>query len=194
VSADGVRSLEVNRALIVVVAVVGLAGLTGCGVLTGMFGVARPTGPPDRHVPTVTGPMGPVMTGGPRPPTGPNGPELLAGMGDLTDSMNNSYVAYGVALVSGTESTVEIPVPVAGTLSDLQVRVTTAPRTGASWTFTVDKNGSATGMSCAIEEVATTCNDSSLVAVAVGDKIDLDVTPFGTPALATVIWSAKITR
>jgi hypothetical protein len=72
------------------------------------------------------------------------------------------------------------------------VFVTTAPGTGASWTLTVDKNGTATPLSCAIAGVATTCNDSSVPAVVAGDKIDLDVTPFGSPALTNITWSAKL--
>jgi hypothetical protein len=98
-----------------------------------------------------------------------------------------------VSLISGTENNVEIAVPQGGTVSNLQVRLTTAPGAGASWTLTIDKNGGATALTCSIAGVATTCSDASTVTFVNGDTIDLDVTPFSTPALATISWSATIT-
>lgn len=179
-----------NRALIaVMVAFIGLVGLTGCTVpglswLTAT-GVAGPTGR--------NGPPGPSMGGGPHP-TSPNQATVLSGGGTLTDNRDDSYVAWGSFLISGRESTVWIPLPSGfSAITDLQAVVTTAPGNGASWTLTVDKNGSATALSCSIGGAATTCNDGSIVAVTRGDLIDLRVTPFGTPALADIHWSAKLT-
>ena len=180
-----------NRALIAVVALICLAGLTGCTFLTGpsgLYGSAGRTVPTD---PSMCGLCGPGP-GGPSGPTGPYHALALRGGGTLTDNVNDSYIAYGSFLVSGTESTVEIPVPVGGTLSNLEVFVATAPGTGASWTLTVDKNGSATVLTCSVAGAATNCRDSSLVAVAVGDALELRVTPFGTPELATITWSATL--
>ena len=176
-----------NRALIAAVALVGLSGLTGCMGLTwptGVTGHPRSTG----GCRPTCGPCGPCG------PHGPSGPTVLSGGGNLTDNTNDSYVAWGSFLVASKESTVAIPVPFGGTVSNLQVVVTAAPGTGASWTFTVDKNGSATVLACSIAGVATTCSDASLLAVGAGDNVDLDVTPFHTPALATIAWSVTITR
>ena len=122
----------------------------------------------------------------------PNRGTRLQGGGALTDNAKDSYVAWGSFDVSSTERTVAIPVPFGGTLTDLHVSVATAPGTGASWTFTVDKNGSATVLTCSITGVATTCTDASLLAVVKGDKIDLAVKPFGAPALATITWSVRL--
>ena len=177
-----------NRALIAAVALFGLISLTGCGAVR-LMGLTLPTG-----VTRTTGPPGPRCAGCiPANPSGPKGATVLAGGGALTDNANDSYVAWGSFLVSGTESTVAIPVPFGGTLTNLKVSVSTAPGTGASWTFTVDKNKSATAVSCSVAGAATSCGDSSLVAVVTGDKLDLRVTPFGTPALATITWSVTIT-
>jgi hypothetical protein len=113
------------------------------------------------------------------------------GGGALTDNTNPSYV--GSATVSGTESTVQIPLPPGySTITDLQVFVATAPGTGTSWTITVDKNGSASALSCSVAGTGQTCSDSSLVAVTAGDLIDLKVTPFTSPALTTITWTAKL--
>ena len=179
-----------NRALIAVVALICLSGLTGC-----TFGPPGLYGPPGRTVPTgpsMCGPCGP----GPGHPSGPSGPNhalVGAGGGTLTDNVNDSYVAWGQFSVSGKEWKVAIPVPVGGTFSDLQVFVSTAPGTGASWTLTVDKNRSVTVLTCSVAGAARSCNDSSLVPVVPGDQIDLGVTPFGTPELAEITWSARIT-
>lgn len=177
-----------NRAVIAVVALICLTGLTGCALLAGPPVLS---GPPGRTVPT-----SPSMCGGPCGPSGPSGPNhalVWAGGGHLTDNVNDSYVAWGQFSVSGTEINAEIPVPVGGTFSDLQVHLSTAPGTGASWTLTVDKNESATALTCSVTGAATSCTDSSRVAVVPGDLIDLDVTPFGRPALALITWSASIT-
>jgi hypothetical protein len=196
----------------------GAAGPTGPTGLQGPTGEIGPTGvygPTGLEGPSgATVPMGPAQTGpaygptGETGTTGPHGPActgcfppgptgstdaVLPGIGALTDNTNDSYVAWGVSLVSGTESTVKIPPLFGGTLSDLRVELTTAPGTGASWTLTVDKNGSATALSCTIPVAATTCGDASLVTVVAGDTLDLDVTPFGAPALTAIKWSATIT-
>jgi hypothetical protein len=118
---------------------------------------------------------------------------VWAGGGAVTDNINDSYVAYGSFSISGTESNVSIPFPTAGTVSNLQVYVTTAPGIGTSWTLTVNKNGSATALTCSIAGVATSCTDASLVTIVAGDKLDLDVTPFSSPALTTITWSASVT-
>ena len=173
-------------------------GPTGSDGPTGDFGPTGVDGPTGSYGPTgCQGPCGPVGPTGPGDMFGPSGPGPgpieWAGGGAVTDNTSDSYVAAGSFDISGAESAVEIPVPSDGTVSDLQVVVQTAPETGSSWTLTVDKNGTATALTCPIADLATTCTDSSLVAVAVGDKLDLDVTPFGSPALTTITWSAVVT-
>ena len=136
----------------------------------------------------------PCLSGPVRPGPVRRSTALVSGGGALTDNANDSYVAWGVALVSATELPVAIPLPPGySTITDLQVHLTTAPGSGASWTLTVDKNGSATALSCSIVGAATACSDSSLVAVANGGTIDLDVTPFSSPARSRFIaWSATL--
>jgi hypothetical protein len=173
-----------NRMLVALVALIGLTGLTGCMGLTWPTGVHGP--------PMPCRPCGPSGTG-PVPPNTKGGPTVLSGLGVLTHNEHDSYVPYGMALVSGTEDPVSIPVALGGTLSNLRVKITMPPGAGSSWTFTVDKNRMATALSCSIAGAGTSCADASLVGVAVGDKLDLDVTPFGKPALATVTWSVRLT-
>ncbi len=119
----------------------------------------------------------------------------MSGGGSLTDNSSDSYVAWGtISGVSATEGPVEFPLPPGySSVTDLQVHVTTAPGGGAQWTLTVDKNGTATALTCTIAGAAQNCSDPSVVAVSAGDLIDLDVTPTGSPAVPTNIsWSAKL--
>jgi hypothetical protein len=118
---------------------------------------------------------------------------VWTGGGVVTTNASDSYVAYGENLISGTEGDVEMPFPHSGTMSNLQVYLTTAPGAGNSWTLTVDVNGTATALTCTIANAATSCTDSSLVTITAGDLIDLRVTPVGSPALTRLGWSATVT-
>ena len=118
---------------------------------------------------------------------------VATGGGALTDNSSDSYIAVGSLTVSATEREVEFFLPPGySAITNLQAYITTAPGGGASWTLTVSKNGSGTALECSISGAAHSCRDSSIVAVVSGDKIDLDVTPFRSPALATITWSASL--
>ena len=174
----------------------GAKGAQGTAGQPGARGAAGPTGS--------SGPSGPAGPSGPPGPSGPSGPpgqtgatgaSPIGGSGTLTDNVNDSYLTWGQSLVSSTENaTVEIPIGDLGsTMTDLQVFVGTPPGSGAQWTATIDKNGSPTGLTCTISAGTTRCHDLSQVPVVAGDTITLHVTPFGTPALTALSWSAQIT-
>jgi hypothetical protein len=83
--------------------------------------------------------------------------------------------------------------PLGGTLGNLQVMVDTAPGAG-TWTFTVDLNGAATGVTCNFTGATTTCSDNAnTVIVNQGDEIDLDAAPSGGPAPTNVTYSFSVT-
>ncbi|MDX6481331.1 MAG: hypothetical protein QOG85_1841 [Gaiellaceae bacterium] len=152
------------------------------------FPVSSGPTPPVFHACGINTPSGPMPCG----PSAPHGALVVSGGGALSDNAHDSYVAWGTSLVSANEGRVEIPLPGVFSVTDLQVRITTAPGGGSSWTLTVDKDGSATALTCSINGAATTCSDASLFAVAVGDLIDLHVTPIGSPRIARISWSAKL--
>jgi hypothetical protein len=119
---------------------------------------------------------------------------VWTGNGVIATNASDSYVAYGENLISGTEGDVQMPFPVGGTMHGLHVYLTTAPGVGASWTLTVDVNGTPSALTCIISgAVQTSCTDSSNVVISAGDLIDLDVTPTGSPALARLGWAATVT-
>jgi hypothetical protein len=125
-------------------------------------------------------------------PPGPNDATTLSGGGTLTTNANDAFIAYGSFQISGTESTVQVPLPFTGTVTKLRVFVTTAPGAGNDWVLTVRKNETNTALTCTIAGAFTTCNDNSVVTITAGDLLDLRVSPTGSPELTTITWSAKI--
>lgn len=76
--------------------------------------------------------------------------------------------------------------PMAGTLSGFYTQLSGAPDNGAgtqTYTFRVQVNATNTGITCAISEAATTCNDLvNTFAVATGDLIEMEAeVTSGTP-------------
>jgi hypothetical protein len=168
-------------------------------------GPAGPTGPTG---PTgATGPTGPasgagIISGGRSALTEfdlPNNPQLLGApwfLGPLytfavviTDNPLPSHAGFLTA-----EADVQMPVKAAGTLSNFRVFLNAAPGPGASWTFTVRKNGANTGVSCPIVQPNTTCSSGATASFAVDDLLSIMVDPSFNPApfdAQTVIWRAN---
>ena len=73
-------------------------------------------------------------------------------------------------------------VPLGGTIANLNVKLGTNAGSSNSWTFTVHKNGAATGVTCVVSgSSATSCASATTVTFAAGDLISLQVTPSGGP-------------
>ena len=137
---------------------------------------------------TVPGPMGPSGAAG---AAGATGFTVLSG-GGTPDQQNTRYIPVG-AFTSNTESAVSIPMPVAGTLSNLQVRLSTAPGSGNWYQLTVRKNSVSSIISCTITDSSQiTCTDSDAVSFAAGDTISLQVVPGSNPNSAYLTWSVKL--
>src|SRR3990167_7522371 len=83
--------------------------------------------------------------------------------------------------------------PAQGTLSNLYVEVGTASGAGKSWTFTVYKNGSSTGLTCAISGAsAVQCSDTTNTVTTVdGDTVNILIQPSNSPANTDMVWSAQ---
>jgi hypothetical protein len=132
--------------------------------------------------------MGPSGAAG---AAGATGFTVLSG-GGTPDQQNTRYIPVG-AFTSNTESAVSIPMPVAGTLSNLQVRLSTAPGSGNWYQLTVRKNSVSSIISCTITDSSQiTCTDSDAVSFAAGDTISLQVVPGSNPNSAYLTWSVKL--
>ncbi len=110
---------------------------------------------------------------------------LISGSADSTPSTS---VAGYLSLASGWSATyatsytgAQQPIPLAGTISNLTVKLTAAVTTG-SWTIALGDNGTATGLTCTIS-TGTTCPSSvpGPVSVAAGDLLAWIITPASTP-------------
>ena len=124
---------------------------------------------------------------------------LLGGL--TTSSASNSNFTYylGTYLTSSaspTESSVQQVMPVAGTVSNLAISLGSAPGSGNSWTFTIRKNGAATGVTCKVEgSTAKECTSSATVTFAAGDLLSLQATPSGGPnGWSSLRWGATLSQ
>jgi hypothetical protein len=182
----------------------GPTGLQGPEGPTGPTGVTGPTGPSGQDgedgaqgatgadgAQGVTGPQGDLG------PTGPLGPATLVGGSGNTSlhQSNTNFVAAGVFAVGTNQNTIATPIPVGGTVSNLQVRLSGTLGSGStrSYTFTVLRNGSPTGLTCQIfSPSATNCSGSDDEVWNAGDSISLQATPAGTPTGRSVFWSVTV--
>lgn len=111
---------------------------------------------------------------------------------------NTAAVRYfglvgGNKAAQSAEDTSYQPIPISGTIMLFRVWLATAPGSGKSWTVKIRKNGSDSGISVVISDTATTGADLvNTVAVSPGDKIDVQVTPSGTPTASNIAWSCII--
>lgn len=71
-------------------------------------------------------------------------------------------------------------------LDALYVDLETAPGAGDSYTFTVYQDGSPTGLSCAVTETGTTCNNGTDVTISDDDQFSVECVPSGTPTATNV--------
>jgi hypothetical protein len=135
--------------------------------------------------------------------TGAAGASRMLISGLTNESGSSSSARYlGAFLTSGpsaTEPPVQQVVPVAGTVSNLSVRLGSTPNNGSGtqkYTFSVRKNGSNSGaISCEISENESTCSSSTQLSFAAGDLISLQATPSGTPSgWTTLRWAVTLTE
>jgi len=166
----------------------GPTGATGATGPQGLQGLTGATGPP--------GPAGPTGLTGPQGSAGTSVVILGGGSGSTNlQTGNTNYVSMFNSYRSATESDVEQVMPVAGTLSNLYVRLdgtAGAAASGRSYTFTVRKNTADTAVTCTILETATSCSDATnSVAFSAGDLISVKSVPSATaPTARAMRWSA----
>lgn len=125
--------------------------------------------------------------------------QVLIGGGNLSPQTGavRETVIQGEAITAGWAATGSLaanpPIPSSGTFNKLRVTLDVAPDTGAgtqTYTFALVIDGSATALTCAISEAATSCADTSnSVAITAGSVASLRATPSGTPATVIPTWT-----
>lgn len=137
-------------------------------------------------------------TGGPQPtrvsfvlefiPT-VEGDTVLMGTSGGNFSPGTGYSPFVGGTFSASESSVRVVIPIAGTLKDLYVRLSAAPDTDNSRTFTLRKNATSTPLTVTYGSADSgLLSSTSTVSVAAGDTITMQKTETGTPALASAAW------
>jgi hypothetical protein len=122
---------------------------------------------------------------------------MIIGGGGTGTSIGNSNTFLGLLMDGSntTESLVQQVVPVAGTLSDFNIRTDGNPGTGDSWTFTVRADGANSTVTCPISgSTATSCSDVTHSAtIPAGSLLSIGVAKGGSPTGRTAHWTAKLT-
>ena len=113
------------------------------------------------------------------------------GLNDL-DRHSANYVPMFNAGVSSSESDIQQPMPVAGTLSNFYAILDGSPGNGNSYTFIVRKNGTDTTVTCTISDTDTISSDlTNSVDFDAGDLISIMATPASNPAASSMRWTAQ---
>lgn len=87
----------------------------------------------------------------------------------------------GVAGWSSTSSSQRSPIPIAGTISNLNVRFPSPITNAGTFTITLRNQSGATALTCTIDSTGTTCESTSTVSVASGDYLEWGCVPSGSP-------------
>ncbi|HVX90325.1 MAG TPA: hypothetical protein VHC20_01675 [Candidatus Paceibacterota bacterium] len=132
----------------------------------------------------------------------PSVPDTTMLMARTVTSINNS-VAYAPIVNGGsagwgvTESAAQNIFPDSGTFSSLYYSAASAPGSGKSYVWTLNKNASPTSVTCTVSNTGaggTACSDTThTTSVAPGDLVDFSGTPSGTPASFTTGFGVSYT-
>lgn len=121
-------------------------------------------------------------------------PLLLAYTGNDNATSTFYYALSGAnAAGTATESNNQ-NIARAMTVTAIYVKLSAAPGSGKSKTFTLRKNGADTALTCTVSDAATTCNGTGSVAIADDDLISTSDAPSGTPAVSAVTIGYLATR
>jgi collagen triple helix repeat protein len=181
----------------------GPRGAPGANGKDGILGAAGPTGARGatgpEGAPGIKGATGVKGTTGARGPTGAQGVTAVVVGGAAADIRRTNVTFFSLfspptLQASSSESLVQQELTVAGTLSNLRIRLSASNSGGGtSYTFTVRRNGSNTGVTCQIGNGQSSCADSThSVSFAAGDLISIVASPSGSPTDSLdVRWTAR---
>jgi len=121
-------------------------------------------------------------------------PTMLGSTAAPTIGVTTYYFALvGSYATSASEGSAQTYVTRAGTVTNFYVHVTSSVGAGSNIVFTVNHNGSATGITCTSTSAANRVNDTAhAFTVAVGDTISVTAVPTGTIGAETYIMSLGI--
>jgi hypothetical protein len=139
------------------------------------------------------------QTGPPGPPGTPGSSFLAGSSGGRLSTGNNGpgcggLIGIGSCTQVGNGGLVQQVVPVGGTLHNLYVTVSAAPGAGVDERWALIVNGAGTSVGCDINDLATSCSDTSdSFSLTAGDRVWLEATEttIGGAAPAAVSWAIQ---
>jgi hypothetical protein len=117
---------------------------------------------------------------------------LFGGSSSTASNSVANFIPLGFGALTAASAGTFTVMPVAGNLASMRARVAATAPTGAqTWTITILKNGSDTGLECVIGSgSAGKCNVTASVAVAAGDYFSVRIRPTNTPTNSRIQVSA----
>jgi hypothetical protein len=187
----------------------GEKGDTGAAGAQGPIGLTGPEGPMGPQGPQGgTGAQGAQGLQGVAGANGTNGYQILAGgsgVSGIRATSSGRYAPWGYGMTSSDIDDVAVPVPLAGTLSLLNMRLNGRPSSSSTertYWFTVFKNGVATSLTCAVVGTSSTITSNTCsnvpgtAAVAAGDSLALQIVGSSPNSSSmgdvTFTWSVKL--
>lgn len=102
-----------------------------------------------------------------------------------------NYMGFASSPVATNDQNVRSITSMAGVIEGLYVDIRTAPGAAKSYTYTIQKNGADTAITCQISGAGTTtCSDAAhSVKLTAGDNFSLKIVPSGTPTASVTSFS-----
>jgi hypothetical protein len=113
------------------------------------------------------------------------------GATDLANGNNNFVPVFNNGIFANNEGAAAQVMPVAGTISQLNVRLSGTPGAGRQYTFFLRVNGADTSLTCIVADAATSCADTThSVAIAAGSLVSVRAFANGNPSARSMGWTA----
>jgi hypothetical protein len=93
-----------------------------------------------------------------------------------------NYFGFSSGGVTSSDVSVRSITSLNGLLEGLYVNLSTAPGGTASYTYTIEHNGSDSAITCTITGVSKSCSYPTSINISAGDSFSLKVSPSGSPA------------
>ncbi len=113
---------------------------------------------------------------------------FLAAATSAASASADNFIPINYSLIPSATDGMYTMFPIAGTLSNMRVRINgTAPAGIQAWTITVRKNGADTALTCTVgSSSSSVCNLNTNVTFAAGDWGNILIHPANTPTVARV--------
>lgn len=106
-------------------------------------------------------------------------------MSAATSATQTRYAGFISIFTTTNDSSVLSVIAANGIIEGFYVYLSAAPGSGKSYAFTLQKNSSATGLTCTVADLNTSCSYLGTLSLSAGDTLSIKQVPSGTPTVVT---------